>query len=173
MLFAALEDSPNTITPSKERLAELARLDSGIGLDIGLGNGFCPEDFLAVRKGDVFRSMEEPIQKKLIFVERISENEQIDESCDEVFRLDLNANKDVVMGYIPANAVALKEDVLDSFTSSNLYDSQGCQCELQQTKSNDSLIKKVSFSSQNSLLYSLWGELGWSNFPYSPSFICC
>ena len=167
MLYKAIADSPGAkrARANSKRNKTLGRLDSGIELDLGLSSprssSIYPDDFLVVHKGDIFKCIEVPEEKRLIYVERIARDkslieEEDGESSDGVFTVDIEGVKkdeDIVVakGYIPADCVEFDDSRSNS--SAELFDddhSQGCckwcsncTCKFAETKKRDAQIKKV------------------------------
>ena len=165
MLYKAIADSPGAkrARANSKRNTTLGRLDSGIELDLGLSSArssfINQDDFLVVHKGDVFKCVEVPEEKRLIYVERIVRDkslieEEDGESFDGVFTVDIESKKDddvVVKGYIPADCVEFDDSRSNS--SAELFDddhAQGCckwcsncTCKFAETKKQDARIKKV------------------------------
>lgn len=163
MLYKAIADSPGAkrARANSKRNKTLGRLDSGIELDLGLSSPrssfIFHDDFLVVHKGDVFKCIEVPEEKRLIYVERIARDtslieEEDGESFDGVFAVDIESKKGediVAKGYIPADCVEFDDSRSNS--SAELFDDdQGCckwcsncNCKFVETKKRDAMIKKV------------------------------
>eukprot|EP00794_Sanderia_malayensis_P003477 gene3477-3975_t len=123
----------------KEKRHGLGRLDSGIDLELSLGSNTSggairPDDFLVVHPGDVFKPVDVPDDKKLIYVEKInsmwSVEEQFEDGIDSngVFNMDdVNCNQQdtptIIKGYIPAKLVEI--DLVSSPCQSEI-DGQYC-----------------------------------------------
>ncbi len=154
MLYRALADSPGSAKKCcgglLQKRAGLGRLDSGIDLDFGLGNSLnlngavlCPEDFLVVHVGDVFRKICVPNEKRLIYVEKVNSISLVEEETEEVFDMDVNCRQEPIRGYIPAERV-----VMDASSEGETIDNWCSTCG-RDVESQNVLIKKVQRITNN------------------------
>ena len=148
MLYKAVFDSSPVAVRARDNSKTdpcLGRLDSGIELDLGIQsppNKFCmPDDFLRVQKGDVFRRVEVPREKRLIYVEKVprqvASTHDDSSNCDAVFCLDIEAGSGEAMvtkGYIPAGCLEIEGTVHEEISVScgTCVDFEGRLEEIQQ-----------------------------------------
>lgn len=157
MLYKAIADlSPTTARArdnSKTNLF-LGRLDSGIELDLGLhGNDSAfsfKDDFLSVQKGDVFKRVDVPKEKRLVYVEKIPRevNGSNADSSDGVFCLDMESGLEhcegiVTKGYVPAGYLEIGDASLDEDTLS-CNKCIECGCRLEEIMKLEAVVKKVN-----------------------------
>ncbi|XP_065054075.1 uncharacterized protein LOC135682911 isoform X3 [Rhopilema esculentum] len=156
MYYKAIVGSPGT-ERARDNLKDgstLGRLDSGIEFDLGLSTSspnksVFHDNFLNVLKGDVFKSIEIPVDKRLIYVERVS-REKSNEDGDSVFgfEVDMDESAAVAKGYILADSVEICEPVNDSNNNGGKNTScchyMECSCGTEFTKRQEAIIKELT-----------------------------
>ena len=154
MLYKAVVDLSSRAARARDNSKKdfiLGRLDSGIELDLGLHSPSSKvnfkDDFLDVKKGDVFRRIEIPKDKRLIYVEKVSReiNANDDGSNDAVFCLDIessNCEAIVTKGYVPVDCLEVEDAVVENDVS--CCKCIDCEGRLEETLKLHADIKQVN-----------------------------